>query len=186
MSYGPLPVASNFGHWVDFRDVRFQSQVTYQLPGTVSGTNFVNGLFWTIAGQPELVVPPLSAPRTIKVDGANFFSDQTLAGLNPTITWSPPAIGVDNGIFAYYRLTIYELDVNAANNKTTRGPVIATLHTPNTSIMLPSPLQSGRTYVLVLEALGGTGYPPLDIAKPLQGRVDTVSVMVSSGILTAP
>ena len=120
------------------------------------------------------------------MDGANFFSDQTLAGLNPTITWSPPAIGFDNGIFAYYRLTIYELDVNAANNKTTRGPVIATLHTPNTSIMLPSPLQSGRTYVLVLEALGGTGYPPLDIAKPLQGRVDTVSVMVSSGILTAP
>src|SRR5207253_2950406 len=76
--------------------------------------------------------------------------------------------------------------VNAANNKTTRGPVIATLHTPNTSIVLPSLLQSGRTYVLVLEALGGTGYPPLDITKPLQGRVDTVSVMVSSGILTAP
>src|SRR5439155_5695935 len=136
MSYGPLPVASNFGHWVDFRDVRFQSQVTYQLPGTVSGTNFVNHLFWTTAGQPGVVGPPLSAPRTIKVDGANFFSDQTLAGLNPTITWSPPAIGFDNGIFAYYRLTIYELDVNAANNKTTRGPVIATLYTPNTSIVL--------------------------------------------------
>ncbi len=186
MSYAPLLYANNFGYWGEFSDVRFQSQVTYQLPGTVSGTNFVNGLFWTIAGQPELVVPPLSAPRTIKVDGANFFSDQTLAGLNPTITWSPPAIGVDNGIFAYYRLTIYELAVNAANNKTTRGPVIATLHTPNTSIVLPSLLQSGRTYVLVLEALGGTGYPPLDIAKPLQGRVDTVSVMVSSGILTAP
>ncbi len=185
MSYPPLVFPPNI-YWGDFRDVRFQSQVTYQLPGTVSGTNFVNGLFWTIAGQPELVVPPLSAPRTIKVDGANFFSDQTLAGLNPTITWSPPAIGVDNGIFAYYRLTIYELDVNAANHKTTRGPLIATLHTPNTSIVLPSLLQSGRTYVLVLEALGGTGYPPLDIAKPLQGRVDTVSVMVSSGILTAP
>jgi hypothetical protein len=187
MSYGPLPVASNFGHWVDFRDVRFQSRVTYQLPGTVSGTNFVNGLFWTTAGTPaNPIVPPLSPPQTIKVDGANFFSDQTLVGLNSTITWSPPVIGVDNGIFAYYRLTIYELDVNPANNRTTRGPVIATLHTPNTSIMLPSLLQSGRTYVLVLEALGGTGYPPLDITKPLQGRVDTVSVMVSSGILTAP
>jgi hypothetical protein len=88
MSFGQLPI----GHWGQFVDVRFQSQMTYTLPSTTAGTTLLNGLFWTAdvsVGSTSPIRPQLSLPRNIKVDGSDFFSDQTLTDLSPTITWSP-------------------------------------------------------------------------------------------------
>ena len=148
--------------------------------GWIAASNRYSRGISCAVGATGPIVPQLSPPRNIKVNGSDFFSGQTGVGASPIISWSAPTIGTPN----YYRLTIYRLV--ATNLGHTVRQAITTLHTPNTSIMLPALLtsQPNSAYVVVLEAIGSTAGPALDITKPFQGQLNMASATVSSGLLT--
>lgn len=78
------------------------------------------------------VVPQLSAPQNIKVNGLDYFQAQTGIGASPTLSWTAPAIGTP----AVYSLGVHRFWMNPSNQ--TQRSRVASLQTAGTSITLPN------------------------------------------------
>jgi hypothetical protein len=175
-----LPEAGATGSWGAFADLSFISQVPYTLPGTTIPAHVNNGFTW-VADPAQVEAGPLdpvlSPPLGLSVNGASFFGDQTGVTTSPTVRWTAPALGTPD----YYQVTVYQLH---AVGSRTLAQQVATLFTPNTAVLLPGMLAGGGTrYVISVSAVASTGAPP-DITTPLEGRINTFTATVSSGMLT--
>jgi hypothetical protein len=100
---------------------------------------------------PDSVVPTLSPPQNVTIDGSPWYGSITsptaLSTDAPTVTWGAPALGTPTR----YDLTILELKVSTANKTEISNTQV--LHTQGTSVVIPpSMLKSGATYVFVLQS----------------------------------
>jgi hypothetical protein len=92
------------------------------------------------------VAPLIGPPKSPRVNGANAFTAQTGVGLQPTISWSAPALGT---------ATSYTLDVTATDPCGLSGQIVgfsAVVHN-GTSFKVPSGiLKSGFAYRATITA----------------------------------
>ena len=79
------------------------------------------------------MVPAISAPQAIKINGADFFTAQTGIGASPTLSCSAPAVGTA-AVYTVHARRFYK----DAQGRLQRTPRIFTLQTTNTSITLPN------------------------------------------------
>ncbi|MCE9571871.1 MAG: hypothetical protein K8W52_01825 [Deltaproteobacteria bacterium] len=102
------------------------------------------------------VAPMVTPPRAPTINGRDLFAPQTAVGLQPTIAWTAPAVGVPTS----YELSLSEAFVSGlqGNGLTVRED--ATLIVPGdvTSITLPrETLADGVMYTLRIRAVLRTG-----------------------------
>jgi hypothetical protein len=80
--------------WSTYRQVfyAFDSQVPIGTgpPGTTLATLIS---LVPLSSDPGAITPALGPPTQPRIEGRDAFSQQTGVGLQPTITWSPPALG---------------------------------------------------------------------------------------------
>jgi hypothetical protein len=135
--WGPLAIA------LTVYEIPVQVPGTTQ-PTTVQASNIIEDRLSALSGNP--IVPRISPPENITVDGQPLFG--TLAGisLTPTVSWDPPAIGSAN----FYVVQLLELVAQGGQAmERSRGGG----DTAGTSLTLPpGMLVSGHFYVLQVGA----------------------------------
>ncbi|HZN91383.1 MAG TPA: hypothetical protein VFB81_01710, partial [Myxococcales bacterium] len=177
----PFPAA-----WTRFAEAVSVFSVPYDVPrtGTDGGTAFTTESAFLLAldALPAFPLSPL-APQVSPVtnplvNGASWFSDQTLSGTTPLISWSAPAVGTPD---------FYSLRIRRVSAGPTGGVVkteVARLVTRATSLRVPPGiLQPGSYYLLRLTAAvqpGRTQTATYESPFPLH----TAPVM--SGVLRTP
>ncbi|MBF5044631.1 fibronectin type III domain-containing protein [Aggregicoccus sp. 17bor-14] len=136
-------------------------------------------LLANVVGAP--IVPTLSPPTDLRVDGLPATASQTLASLTPTLSWGAPTTGTPTA----YRLTLYRLTEPSPGtvSRTTAGQV--DLPAELRSLRLPAGmLQPGRHYVFVVTAMD---VPTWDLARrETQQRLPGQFADAVTGLLSAP
>jgi hypothetical protein len=93
-------------------------------------------------------IAPLVGPALDpQINGVSLFSDQTITGTSPTLSWRPPAVGTASG----YSILVYSVVVQNGNV----APLVGTiLYTSSTSIVMPPGIiTSGNIYYIVIDSL---------------------------------
>jgi hypothetical protein len=151
---GPLPYGNPFDpNWPLALVLDDSVKVDYSVPGigTVSKWGYTS--VWTTsmptkAQAIEPLVGPVTAPR---VNGMDFFQDQTLNTFTPVISWSAPAFGIPTA----YVVDICKWDAASLNADVCRdnATMVARFHTKNTNVLVPSGiLETGSSYYVVIES----------------------------------
>ena len=142
VDYGTVSYGQFFDAlWKEERRVVYSFEVVYERASAVflSSEALADS---TVGG----ITPVIGPPRTPKVNGANAFTSQTGVGLQPTISWSAPALGT---------ATSYVVDIVAAFPCGMSGQVIglsAVVHN-GTSFKVPTGiLQAGVPYRTTITA----------------------------------
>ena len=138
--------------WATYAGLRILGKISYtadgaSFPATVNGGIGTYSLTMPTSGSP---IEPLVGPATsIKVNGTDFFQDQSNTGTQPVISWSPPSSGTSDG----YSLSVVQLEVK--NTATVTGKPY-TIYTTQTSVTIPPGiLQAGNQYFIQLRAFKG-------------------------------
>ena len=117
--------------------------------------------------------PQLSQVQTAKLNGVDFFADQTGVGATPTITWTAPTLGTPSR----YELYVYEWSIDT-NGKSVYAPV-GDIYTTDTQVLLPPGImRSGYYYSFTLSSEIQT-YPTLDQAPLRSGLPDSMASVIS-------
>jgi len=107
---------------------------------------FFNSNFPVPATPGGTITPVIGPPKSPRVNGANAFTAQTGVGLQPTISWSAPALGT---------ATSYTIDVEATTPCGLSGQIVgfsAVIHN-GTSFKVPAGiLKSGFAYRATITA----------------------------------
>ena len=159
-------------------------RVPLRLPGTNSGQIYANLVdYHLFKDGKDPIKLRISPPLALKVDGTNAQVDRTLASFTPVISWTAPRVGTPSA----YRVTLRRLYTLPTSPTITRNSIVATFHTPSTSLtMPPGLLQSGQRYAVSVSAVLTPG---VDFARqPYVNEVlvDQASASTVSSILTAP
>ncbi len=128
------------------------ASVTYTfdaiLPGTSMNTPLRGAALCSqiMMGTGTLSFSPMMHPvQDIQVNGKSTAAALKDVGLAPEIRWSAPAVGAPKT----YKITVREIDPNAPPGKT-----VATIYTPQTSVVIPDNVfQTGKYYYLRIAGL---------------------------------
>jgi hypothetical protein len=93
------------------------------------------------------IAPVLSPPKSPRVNGKDAFANQTGTGVQPTISWSPPALGAPTS----YVVEILPTALPCSMAGQTVG-VTATVHGSTSFKVPPGLLQAGLGYRAVITA----------------------------------
>ena len=96
----------------------------------------------------ENIAPVLGPVKAPQLNGRDLFQPQIGVGLQPTISWSPPALGVATSVV----VSITGVDEVFS--------FLATVRTGNSFTVPPGVLVSGRTYFAALTARQAAGDGP--------------------------
>lgn len=124
--------------------------VSLRHPGATSSLSFQSAMFRRVpapaAGSvsAEIALSPVRDPR---IDGADAFSPQVGVGAEPTLTWSPPALGSATS----YLLLFYRLRATASGGTSYSQVWRARVFEPRFRVP-PSLLAAGETYTAVVRA----------------------------------
>ncbi|ABF42548.1 hypothetical protein Acid345_3547 [Candidatus Koribacter versatilis Ellin345] len=141
----------------------------------VGSSNFefvVGGAIFTNAVPTSAtpIVPVISLPRSVTVDGKDFLSDQTNISLSPQISWSTPSTGTPTS----YALYVYD---------TSKFNAIASFYTNGNSVTVPAGmLHAGSTYIFYLEAF--LSQSTTFATAPFRTGTSQAISFVVSGIMT--
>jgi len=121
------------------------------IPGTTNNS-WTHSFLQTIDVLPPSPDTPLAArispPRTLRINGLDLQQPQTGVGLNPTLSWTAPALGTPS----IYRIEIVKF-VIAANSTQSNSTPVATLWTRSTTITLPNGvIEAGQCFTVVIHA----------------------------------
>jgi hypothetical protein len=100
---------------------------------------------------------PLIGPaRNPTINGLDLFSDQTVAGVTPTIAWTAPELGMPQA----YRVTVYLLGLDGSDTTGTNiGEFL--VDGARTSLQVPLGfLTTGNTYVFLISAFADSQFDP--------------------------
>jgi hypothetical protein len=132
--------------WNEWRGVDFAARVSYQAPppATTPWPETVSaGRRDPMVPAPATpIVPTLGPVQSPAIGGVGAFANLTGVGLAPTLSWSPPAIGVPTS----YAVEIFWLH---ASGTASVGTLVGTFATGGTATQFPVPpgiLQAGNTY----------------------------------------
>ena len=168
----PFPSA-----WEAFLGVTWFDRVPYTLPGATSATRIraLNAVLEPLSAVTGAIVPRLSPPTAFHVNGTHdAFVDQTGVTTTPTLSWSAGTTGTP----LYYLVHVYELMQAAGATQQSQGP---TFQTTQTTLTIPmGVLETGHTYVVAIEAMGGSGGD----AHPFRRPLPEYHATALSGILT--
>lgn len=104
-----------------------------------------------IEAVPSPLVPLISVVRAVQIAGRDAGVVQSLVGLTPTVSWTPPATGTPNR----YIVKLYTVPPGGG-----AWTLVTSLNLPGstTSVQVPPGLQqSGRSYYLSISAQAGAG-----------------------------
>lgn len=102
----------------------------------------------TIPVSASPVIPVVGRPSSALVNGADFFTNQTLSTTAPQISWSAPSIGTAQ----YYQLQVVDLSDSIVS------PPTWNFYTQSFSVTLPSGLlQKNKSYIFMLTAVYSPG-----------------------------
>ena len=143
--------------WQEFRQTLYFYEVTISPPGAASFT-------WTAfvtaheAMSSAPIAPALGPVKAPQVNGRSLFQPQSGVGLQPTISWSPPAVGAATSVL---------VGITPLNGGTT---LQATVRSGTSFTVPPGLLVAGQTYVVTLTAQqapwDGADAPPLRSGVP--------------------
>jgi hypothetical protein len=130
------------------------------------------------------LVPRISPPRSLCLDGQAATAALTLASLEPELSWEAPAVGRA----AYYGVSLYRLADDGAG--ATQLTTVATLMVPGTTTRArvpPGLLQPGGAYAVVVNAELLPGLEDWE-AQPFRQLVrrDQAHAAAVSGLLRTP
>jgi hypothetical protein len=138
--------------WPPFAALRILGKIPYTTDGatypvTVNGGIGTYSLTMPTSGSP---IEPLVGPATsIKVNGTDFFQDQSKTGTQPVISWDPPSSGTPDG----YSLSVVQLELRGTSSHI--GGVY-TIYTTQTSVTIPPGiLKASNQYFIQLRAFKG-------------------------------
>ena len=143
--------------WQEFRQTLYFYEVTISPPGAASFT-------WTAfvtaheAMSSAPIAPALGPVKAPQVNGRSLFQPQSGVGLQPTISWSPPAVGAATSVL---------VGITPLNGGTT---LQATVRSGTSFTVPPGLLVAGQTYVVTLTAQqapwDGADAPPFRSGVP--------------------
>jgi hypothetical protein len=159
-----------FFHYSSFVDV------PYSPPGPPPGRipAGVEGFTTTLPTANSPLQPIVSPPVNARINGVDFFQDQTGVGLTPTLQWNPPAVGSA----AAYQLQfcLFLFFPGAITCSGTWITNTTTLTVP------PGQLQAGNYYFVRLGVISQPGLDistaPFKIAYP-RGTAEALSGIIS-------
>ncbi len=117
------------------------------------------------------IVPILSEPKNVTIDGKDFLSDQTNVSLTPVVAWNPPATGVPTS----YELTVYDMS----------APLTSQHHffTNGNSVIFPTGiLQAGGNYAFYLQAM--LSQSTTFTAAPFRTGTSQAVTSIGSGLMS--
>jgi hypothetical protein len=184
MTHGSPTDAYLAGNWGILFDVRFADLVNLpRLPHTTGfrpSGRFREALEWTTttnAAQGGPIVPLVSIPRAITLNGAGFYVGASGIGTTPTLSWSAGPVGQP----AFYRIVVSQLFVDGT---LTAGRTVAQILTPNTTFTFPPGiLNSGSVYVFRLTPFVSTSAQgaALLASSPFKSGLDIAFATTVSG-----
>ena len=138
--------------WATFAALQIEGKISYTADGSSSPTTVNGGLGTYSLTMPTSGSPiePLVGPATsIKINGADFFQDQSNIGTQPVVSWSPPSSGTPDG----YSLSVVQLKSVGTDSKVGN---VYTIYTTQTSVTIPPGLlETGYAYFFQLQAFKG-------------------------------
>ena len=158
-NYGNVPYGqfSDQPLWQEYR----QTLYFYDLPISAPGVAPATWLAFYVAQEPMSsapIAPALGPVRTPQVNGRSLLLPQSGVGLQPTISWTPPALGAATSVV----VNIVALDASPG--------LMATVRSGNSFTVPPGVLGAGRPYVAILTAQqapwDGADAPPLRRGVP--------------------
>lgn len=118
------------------------------------------------------IVPVIGAPRSVLVNGFDFFSNQTVTTTEPPIAWSNPSTGTATS----FELAIYDLSSASATPQ-------ATLYVTGTGVTIPpNVLVSGKSYAFTLTAVSNSNNT--FSTAPFRQGTTVARTTVASGVMT--
>lgn len=167
--------------WGMFFDYTHYVRVEYRAPGAVNSTStdaYLELQNTTLPTADHPIAPVLGPVSNPMVDGASFFSDQTVLSTTPTLSWGAPTLGSATG----YEIEIFSLSAVGADSLL--EPAGELLTTATSVQVPPGLLTAGHSYVFRVSAVSepGKNYNtapfrhafPRSVAQALSG-VTTVS-----------
>jgi hypothetical protein len=104
LPYGRLPESS----WGEFIQMIYIYDLT--LPGLLGSPDVTTQAIYLkdmiAASEPDSIVPALGPPTAPLLNGNDAFVAQSGAGTQPTVSWSPPSLGVPTS----YQLSLFVVD----------------------------------------------------------------------------
>jgi hypothetical protein len=154
IDFGTLRYGNPFpAGWNRTLDAFVGFRKNYLAPGATVSEPLVRGLSMNVLLDPAtrddvrlVLSPAITPPRNPLINGRSLFDNQLAVGSSPTLSWSPPQIGVPD----YYFIRVLELRADG-----TRSTFVQTarLTTAETSMaMPPGILQPGKLYVITIAA----------------------------------
>ena len=134
-------------------------------------------LDWVRPGTAGAIAPVLGPPAAPLINGRDAFSQQANVGVQPTFSWSPPALGT---------ATSYSVRIDMANGDAPLPPglqeVTLSVYT-GTSVRVPQGfLQVGKPYVATITAFSAPwdqlDRPPLRLGAPLHSSDCVTAIFV--------
>ncbi len=149
ISYGnPFPTS-----WAPVLQYAQQFAVQYTAPGASNSITAYPVVFVTTTNLPTIASPlqPLVAPVVLpRINGRDFFQNQTAVGTTPTVSWQSPQPAPTG-----YEITLYRLYASGSDSQI---ELLAYLWTDSTTATLPPGLMSsGNTYLFRIRSLYGPG-----------------------------
>lgn len=116
------------------------------------------------------IVPALSPPRNLKINGQSAASGRDGIGTSPQVSWEAPSLGEPT----LYHVEILQKEANEAYW------MIGTITTDETSIVVPHEyLEAGNTYVVSATASNGSS-----MAVPYRNKAHFWTASTTTGLLT--
>lgn len=148
---GDVPYANPYPPaWTRFLDYTDMATQSLLPPGAttpvqpVLTTRVVSTDLPTVSNPIAPLVGPALNPQ---INGASLFTDKTIVGTTPTLTWQPPAVGTASG----YIIRVYQI---AVNNGSANLEAKTFFFTSSTSVVLPPAiLISGNSYYFQIESV---------------------------------
>jgi hypothetical protein len=150
--------------WQEFRQILYMYDVPVTTPGAspFTTTAFLLALDSMSPAPPTPIAPMLGPVQAPQIGAKNLFAPQSAVGLQPTISWSPPALGSATSV------------VVAIDDVSSGAVLRATVRSGRSFRVPPGFLVAGRTYQVTLTAQQA----PWDVidAPPLRSGVPFYSV----------
>lgn len=165
------------GTWATIMDIRTGGFLPVLLPGTTAASRLNVGGFQTTlfsAASSTFFAPQVGPVRAPRIDGQDLFGTPGPGiSTTPTISWQAPAIG---------KPTLYSVFISrfTASGATTTLTFVGTLHTTETSVVVPPGLlQLRETYAVQIRA---TTTPNPD--APFRHRFPEAGMTIASSLFS--
>ena len=146
--------------WSEWREATLTAHADFTATGATTPVRVDVTLGQREAMSPVPAVPivPLLGPiQSLLLNGGAATAPRITVGLNPTLAWTAPAIGVPTS----YAVELYRLAASGTVSTATR---VATLVTTGTSLQVPpGVLATGSTYMAMVTARAVAGEAPATV-----------------------